>query len=319
LIRFTDLSLYWPEVTRFRERVATRYKPPTPADSVVILPCSKRKPYSLSRSHRLFSQALSKAKGRGRVEEIILTSPLGGVPRALEGVPPAKSYDIAVTGLWSEEEISMASKSLVSLLSHLTDSESQIFAHVTGGYERSCRRAEECLGRPFTYTGGQRATSPGSLEGLSAALERVSPRFPPASRLDQAQAVLSYQYGTEVAKAMMSLPTRLTLRRGTEILVSEGEEVARRNPFTGLFIPRRRGAMVLNRFSAYLVDLDFEPKDKVVYCPGVSQADPSIRPGDEVIVKAGGEVIGQGRSVLSGREMERSERGKAVVLREIYP
>ena len=51
------------------------YIPPR-CDVAVLLPCSARKPYSLSQSHRRFQMAVG-----DRAHELIVTSPLGLVPR----------------------------------------------------------------------------------------------------------------------------------------------------------------------------------------------------------------------------------------------
>ena len=59
---------------------------PTRTDTVVLLPCSARKPYSLSRSHALFAGAV-----RDRAHELIVTSPLGIVPRELEPLLPGRA------------------------------------------------------------------------------------------------------------------------------------------------------------------------------------------------------------------------------------
>ena len=91
-------SLQRAEVRRFAERVLTRYIPPK-TDVAVLLPCSAKKPYSLSQSHRKFQQAVG-----GRAHELIVTSPLGLVPRELECIYPAGHYDVPVTGYWDAEE-----------------------------------------------------------------------------------------------------------------------------------------------------------------------------------------------------------------------
>ena len=87
-------SLQRAEVRRFAERVIIRYIPPK-TDVAVLLPCSAKKPYSLSQSHRKFQAAIA-----GRAHELIVTSPLGLVPRELECVYPAGHYDVPVTGYW---------------------------------------------------------------------------------------------------------------------------------------------------------------------------------------------------------------------------
>jgi phosphoadenosine phosphosulfate reductase len=69
-----------------------------------------------------------------------------------------------------------------------------------------------------------------------------------------------------------------------------------------------------------IVDEDAVPyvkKGRSVLAPGVSDADPDISPGDEVVVLSrDGEPIGPGTAKLSGREMRESEYGLSVKLRQ---
>ena len=60
-----------------------------------------RKPYSSSRSHKAFRRAINHSSAH----EVIVTSPLGLVPRDLEEVWPAGHYDIPVTGDWTLDEM----------------------------------------------------------------------------------------------------------------------------------------------------------------------------------------------------------------------
>jgi len=317
LIRLTDLSITWPEVARFRERVASRYRPGVKADCVVILPCSKRKPYSASRSHRLFAQAIGPARKRASIEELTITSPLGAVPRALETIPPASNYDIAVTGVWSDEEVEVVSRSLTSALPKYSPAE--VVAHVSGGYLKACRRSEAALGWNFRYTGTDKPASKEGLGSLSKALEVIDGHPRRMDPIEPARHVLSYQYGPEIADRMTLPPARMEVSRRMERVVRGGKPVARRNPSSGFFTPEIEGAMILADGGTHCVDIDFEPKVKVVYCPGVVSADPAIRPDDEVVVRWKERPVAQGRSLLSGAEMVGSEMGKAVVLREIFP
>ena len=71
-------------------------------DVLLLLPCSDRKPYRLSKSHSKFLDII----GNHRFEQLMVTSPLGLVPRNLEDVWPASHYDIPVTGVWSDDEVS---------------------------------------------------------------------------------------------------------------------------------------------------------------------------------------------------------------------
>ncbi|MDL5502353.1 MAG: DUF5591 domain-containing protein, partial [Candidatus Methanoperedens sp.] len=85
----------------FAQRVVERYAAPD-LDTLVLLPCSAKKPYSISLSHQKFINALGKY--RKFVHEVIITSPMGVVPRELELMYPAAHYDTPVTGHWDLEE-----------------------------------------------------------------------------------------------------------------------------------------------------------------------------------------------------------------------
>jgi len=89
-------------VEQWVDFISNQYQVPEKLDNVlVLLPCSARKPYRLSKSHRKFIQAL----GTNACHEVMVTSPLGLVPRDLEDVWPAAFYDIPVTGDWSRDEL----------------------------------------------------------------------------------------------------------------------------------------------------------------------------------------------------------------------
>ena len=60
---------------------------------------------------------------------------------------------------------------------------------------------------------------------------------------------------------------------------------------------------------------DFEPKG-TVFAIGVLNADPGIRPFDEVIVY-NDRVIAVGRALMSGWEMQASKNGGAVAVRHV--
>ena len=89
------------EVAAWVEFMNEGYQTPEGLDNVLILlPCSERKPYRLSKSHRKFISAI----GSNACHEVMVTSPLGLVPRDLEDVWPAGFYDIPVTGDWTQDE-----------------------------------------------------------------------------------------------------------------------------------------------------------------------------------------------------------------------
>src|SRR3989454_504504 len=109
-------SLARPEIVRFRRRIRERYVKPASARVLLLLPCSARKPYSTSRSHRRFRDAIVASANPPAVHEVIVTPPLGLIPRELERFYPAGAYDIPATGDWSRDRAAMGTEDLRALL-----------------------------------------------------------------------------------------------------------------------------------------------------------------------------------------------------------
>ncbi|RAH16600.1 MAG: hypothetical protein CMB56_000725 [Methanobacteriota archaeon] len=102
-----------PIIFEWRKRITSEYTPHYSRDKLMILlPCSAKKPYRLSKSHKKFRYLI----GNIAVTELSVTSPLGIVPRELEELWPASNYDIPVTGHWDQEEISMINSILTGIL-----------------------------------------------------------------------------------------------------------------------------------------------------------------------------------------------------------
>ena len=101
------------EVNAWVDFIQNRYITPNALDNtLILLPCSERKPYRLSKSHRKFIDAI----GTNGCHEVMVTSPLGLVPRDLEDVWPAGFYDIPVTGDWTTDELHRVQSMVESLI-----------------------------------------------------------------------------------------------------------------------------------------------------------------------------------------------------------
>ena len=102
-----------PIIADWESFLTTEYSAPEGLDSILILlPCSARKPYRLSKSHGRFIRAI----GTSACHEVMVTSPLGLVPRDLEEVWPAGHYDVPVTGDWTGDELSRIQRMFQSLV-----------------------------------------------------------------------------------------------------------------------------------------------------------------------------------------------------------
>ncbi|MCQ8902582.1 MAG: archaeosine synthase subunit alpha [Methanothrix sp.] len=296
----TSESLHRVEVRRFVSRVLTRYRPPE-SDVLLLLPCSARKPYSESRSHRLFRSVMGSM--RRFVHELILTSPLAIVPRELEDVYPAAHYDTPVTGVWDLEERAWLMGSLRSYLER--HRYSNIVAHLEGELCDTLRDG----GIDAVYTGG--GTGQEELERLREALEFACKDARPIGnfRLQEFRAKADYYFGSGAGDVL----TDGARVKGNRLFDSSGRALA--SISSGRLALTLEGARMLLPLGSYTVRIgDFIPKGTVL-APGVVEADEQIRPGDEVIVVGDG-FLGAGRARMSGWEMAASRRGVAVELRE---
>ncbi|MFX0107828.1 MAG: DUF5591 domain-containing protein, partial [Candidatus Hodarchaeota archaeon] len=165
-------SYHAPAIRRFREKLVKRYSPPKSKSLILLLPCSARKPYSDSKSHRLFTQVVDSALGAARtnLSEVIVTSPLGVIPRELERVFPVQQYDLPVTGDWDHEETEIAAAALGHHLGKF-NKDVVVVAHVSGGYLDIVRAAEDRVEQSIIYTSSEsRATHSDALNSLRETL-----------------------------------------------------------------------------------------------------------------------------------------------------
>jgi archaeosine synthase len=302
------------EVVRFAKRIQERYTPPA-SDVLLLLPCSARKPYSTSNSHWKFINALGKS--RKFVHEVIITSPLGIVPRELELTYPAAHYDTTVTGYWDAEEKEWVASCLENYLTQ--HKYTSIVAHVEDAYRVICEIVAEKLGIDIIYTSLGNVSSPESLRNLSKTVSELCTgrkRGHEQTQKDLMKTVADYQFG----------------KGAGEILVPEGSTVKGPFPKHQIFAGKKQlitlipqygtlaitieGAKALLKQGRYTVKIDdFVPRGSLL-APGVVDADPLIRPNDEVII-IGEKAIAVGRANMNGDEMKRSNRGVAVDLRHV--
>ncbi len=306
----TAESMNRVEIRRFAERVLERYTPPD-LDTLVLLPCSAKKPYSISISHQKFINALG--KNRRYVHEVIITSPMGIVPRELELIYPAAHYDTPVTGYWDKEERAWVSGCLRSYLQK--NSYKNIVAHVHGAYREICEDVAGELGLNFVYTADESVTSRASLAKLEqevSVFENVKKRSGEEAKLDLMRAAADYQFGKGVGDFLVS--GAVVKAPFPKFQLFSGIQLATLIPQYGTIALTVEGGLRLAAQPHYIVKIgDFLPHSSIL-APGVLEADPQIRPGDEVLVE-GERFFGVGRALMSGWEIKECRKGIAVELR----
>ena len=278
-----------PEVSYFLKRSAEVYSPRTRV--AVVLPCSARKPYLLSKSHRALR---AKVKFEG-VNEIIVSSPLV-TPRELELCYPACNYDVAVTGYWSEDEVEFVAEKLAKLLEKFE----KVVAYVSGGYRRAFERACEIAG-----TSGVVAESAEELGRFIE--ENGEERFD--LYLEMFRHMFAYQFG----KFPEDIEEMKVRGRYPELTLYSGERVAR--------VDVSRGSLdvydvdfVLSTPYNVVID-DFKPKG-TIFAVGVIKAWQGIKPGDTVAFE-NERWKGVGVARMSGVEMEKLREGYAIDVRRV--
>ncbi len=300
----TRLALGRPDIVRFRERVIERYrKPPTP-DILVLLPCSARKPYSGSKSHGFFAEAIASSGVAPRVHEVIVTSPLGLVPRELELFYPAQHYDIPVTGHWFEDEKCMINNILHKYLQ--INKYSHIMNHLGDGLL-------EGLDAECTANGSP--TSDESLAALTRALAKVSGTGSGWKNRasEEIAAMACFQFGLEARDIFTECA--MAGRFPQVKVMRDKVQLATISQANGMLVPTIDGAKLLANAGVHVVRMsDFELTGNL-FAVGVESAGSEIRVGDEVAVLRGGTLAASGTARMSAEEMVQSNRGEAVRIR----
>jgi archaeosine synthase len=300
----SSYSLSRAEFERYRRRVTAVYRKPEHADTMLILPCSARKPYSLSKSHRLFAE---NTLNRRALHEVIITSPLALVPRELELFFPCSNYDIHVSHQWYEDEKAMIRRTLADFIEKndyrraIVHFDEPFFTDVLEerGIEvtRTCvsdPRSEESLRSLREVTGSIGAKSRGIMEDMkSAAL---------------------FQFGLDIFEGCYATGKYPYVK-----LMRDKRQLAMLNPERGFFSLTLDGAKALHEMTnVFDVEIDFDPEGKgSIFVPGIKNASQDIREGDEVCITKDGEFIGVGVAEMCGIDMNESKSGIGVKVRHL--
>ncbi len=281
-------SFFRPEVKYYFQRLNEIYDPVSP--TALILPCSAKKPYLLSRSHRQIRFALGNLV-RG-INEIIVSSPFVA-PRELELVYPIAFYDTPTTGIWGKWEIDFVAEKLSKLIEKFEN----IIAFVKNGYRKVVEEAEKLAGVDVKFAE--------DFKELKRYLEKVERESFDLYK-EIFRHMIRYQFGLEfeIESVKGKYPNleffrdervaRIDMRYGNLDIYGELLE----------FLVKKR---------IYSVQIqDFEVKG-TIFSKGVIKADRRIRPND-VVVFYNSFLMGVGQAVISGEEMGEVE-GKAVISR----
>jgi len=283
-----------PLIQDWRARVADSHMPPEhQRDLLVLLPCSAVKPYRISQSHRRFASAIT----TNAAHQVMVTAPLGLVPRELEEIWPAANYDIPVTGDWDSDELSVIRNMLDRLCSRVEYS--RIINH--SGVEVNIEGTVVIDTRQ-----GDSAGSPEALDRLRQAVEEADEEMSlnavkkPQNTLSQLRALSRFQHGTDSwleGTFVRGRPPIFTIK-------NDREQIAMWNPRTGRFAFSKACLPILLQAEALpKVELapEFDWKGDL-FSSNVISADSNIRMGDEILVMQNGSLVGSARAEAAGWE-----------------
>ncbi|RMG38707.1 MAG: hypothetical protein D6732_05115 [Methanobacteriota archaeon] len=320
-----DEALKHPEVLAFQDRLRKRYAIPKGKRVVVLLPCSAKKPYHRSRSHKLFEKSINNGfKGLGRLVEIwSLTSPLGVVPRELETLYPARTYDIPVSGDWSAEEISATVNILNDLLNNLPTG-IPVIAHVSSGY----RPIIEEIQKKHELNVSWADEKPASRTALNH-LEKTLREIRPSERIffsnkaliqhwiDMAIVQAKWQHGkefeldTEGWRFKGKPPRPIAIQKNNQHYATWDIENGQLRLFPQAILDSNLKTVSWARFDGN------ELNGSSLFIPGIQEASSEISPGDEVIIlNTENEPIGVGDALVSGSTMNKASSGAGIKIRK---
>lgn len=315
VITTTRDGLFRPEIRRFQHRVLHRFQPPAHANILLLLPCSAKKPYSFSKSHRRIQRVIHSIKNYRCIQEMIITSPLGLVPRELELIYPASSYDIAVSGDWYEDEKHMIQEQMnLYLQNHTYD---EIILHLPKSLNDI---VSNMIPNAINTTEDHQPTSKEALTLLSQTLQpmiKTKSKISAATRnIENINALASYQFGIKTASMLLE-NTRITGKYPYQrIMDTSNTQLGMITAERGFISLTLDGAKRIESSGTYWVEIsgDFTLKGSV-FAPGVIDADANIRKGDEIIVLQNHVLKGVGVAQMDGETMKKAMSGEAVKIR----
>ncbi len=290
-------SLFRPDIQRWLERLRERYKKPDWAKYLLLIPCSARKPYSESRSHREMRLHI-----KSTMHEVILTSPLALVPRELERFYPAQNYDIPVIGHWYEDEKKIIEENLRWYL------ENNEYEGIVSFLPESMKFLEKLLnefdavqiwGKDFE-----------NLEKETRKLEYHVPRG--KMELENMKSLAKFQFGT--CEDMID-GAKIKGRYQQINIWKDGKRLFGYNPEKGMLTLTEESAKCLLSEGKYIVEIDDFYPEGDVFAAGINYASEEIREGDEVAIAHKNELRGWGIARMSSWDMVEQRRGKAVKIR----
>ena len=307
-IRANALSLQHPAVIDFQERLS-RFEPPAKNMVLLVLPCSARKPYFKSSSHKRFFKTIREVDNYLSLHIVSVTSPLGLVPRELEFCYPAAHYDIAVTGSWSPTEVEM----LRTQVSRLAPEKHYSKAIVHAG--SSSEIMTNLLKERGLETVDTKVDKPSSFEGLEILQSIVRMSLNDVERVTskgrakgEAKGLAKFQYPNPDFLINSEIGGRMPYKLKCDDLASI-------SPVVGGFGLTLSGGKAYSSNGGGIVKAENFKLVGDLFAVGVNGYEGSWFIGNQVAIEQNGEITAVGIAKMTPEEMVSMGRGLAVEVR----
>lgn len=303
-------SLRRPDLVRYRNYIENLYRKPPNRKVALLIPCSARKPYSSSKSHRKIIDRI--APYRKYIHEIIVTSPVGLVPRELEASYPARFYDIPVIGDWYEDEKQMIRRLIRgyfrnngydAIYTFVGDDLDFIHRDLPAGFIKITwdKRTDESLDTLYN-----------EIKRYFELADHTRPDIR-GSRLESYIKIAEYQFGDWISDYLTDC--KIVKNYNSEMLVRDGKPFLVYNPVLGKFTINKNSAEIFIDEKKFLVEIDdFRPTANI-YPVGIMSTTEDIRQEDEVVIHHAGEVRAVGIAKMPFQAMRSLKKGVAIKVR----
>ncbi len=331
----SPLSYHNPNVEQFKQKLMSNVEPRPNTKVCIFLPCSMGKPYSKSKSHRNFIKIIKNAaqKWYKYISEVIITSPLGVVPREIEEVFPAAHYDISVTGEWDAEELLLTSIEIGNWIRKLPK-DVQIIAYLHGGYQKAFELAVQHLESEEKSTLSYSIpTNPEEFEDAIILSLKDLTNQESSGRIGDSlsneeqsiKMIADFQFGPGAGIALIGSAARFLQSRNDNIKTIDGFEshgklqLGRYIRSSGHIILNYQGGERLSEQSGIAVTLNtLDISGTTIFKPGIEHIDEGLCAGDEVVILGPNrEYLGVGSLVVSSATYSRMRRGAIVKIRKL--
>ncbi|MHA2088097.1 MAG: DUF5591 domain-containing protein [Promethearchaeota archaeon] len=313
-------SYYRPDFREFRQRTINNFQPESWTTMIIILP-------NVLRKHPEFAN----------IQEIILTSPLGAIPRQLENIYPVKSYDISVTGEWDNSEKDITSGMLHRIIMKY-DENIPIICHLEGDYRDIVEKVDSNLPHKFYFTNIEgKVTTKESLNSFESLVKEHIDDFEPLKKpvsdylsnnwVRKFIKILDYQFGKDSGlKIIRNELNPIKFHSNSQINLIDlttKEKLGVFNSSAGQICLTIQGLKRMIQ-SPYTIDSNIIVFDgnnirgNHLFRQGILEFSPDLISNNCVIIvdKEKKEIIGTGTLTMGSSFIQNSKTGRVVEIRE---